>query len=434
MSPDDIFAAQLWAWPDPAIKRDMEGRVLFVNAAFLQLYGGTVQDWTGNAVGGWPAPQGPGQPYRFETRMPMTADASEQVYDWLEMTLADGHAFALARNITVFMQPSDPQPGAEIPAQMLPDAAAMAAQNAAMQAQTVNIQAATTHVPETAQMAEGGNNPQADIAQPYVEAQNLPPQEPVIPETAPAVTADQEPTYEPIVFAEFKPEDGFASEQETVVQTPEAPAVVPEIQTPAAESVSVEPDMTTNPQVATSNVPSAALELNEDPTQERAYERRALPIENESAVLGNNWRDAVIAKAVGADNVPSAETPPPAPAVDTSDSQVGPKRILLAEDNAINALLTRTLLEAEGHTVETVQDGQLAVEAMKTSTYDLIFMDMRMPNMDGLEATRKIRTLPNVRKDLPIIALTANAFDDDRNACFDSGMNDFRLSNGRSQS
>ena len=107
------------------------------------------------------------------------------------------------------------------------------------------------------------------------------------------------------------------------------------------------------------------------------------------------------------------------------DEGAGPIRILLAEDNAINALLTRTLLEAEGHTVDTVEDGVLAVEAMKSSKYDLIFMDMRMPNMDGLEATRKIRAMDNVSKGLPIIALTANAFDDDRNACFDSGMNDF---------
>jgi len=55
----------------------------------------------------------------------------------------------------------------------------------------------------------------------------------------------------------------------------------------------------------------------------------------------------------------------------------------------------------------------------------MIFMDMRMPNMDGLEATRKIRALDHRSKSLPIVALTANAFDDDRNACFDSGMNDF---------
>ncbi len=74
--------------------------------------------------------------------------------------------------------------------------------------------------------------------------------------------------------------------------------------------------------------------------------------------------------------------------------------------------------------VDVVEDGALAVEAMKNQSYDMIFMDMRMPNMDGLESTRKIRALPNVPKSLPIVALTANAFDDDRNACFDSGMND----------
>ena len=160
----------------------------------------------------------------------------------------------------------------------------------------------------------------------------------------------------------------------------------------------------------------------------REFERRALPIEAESAVLGNNWRDAVIAKAVGAeDAVPEVETEVADVAGELAPSSEngGQIHILLAEDNAINALLTRTLLEAEGHSVDTVEDGALAVEAMKAGKYDLIFMDMRMPNMDGLEATRKIRALPNVSRHLPIIALTANAFDDDRNACFDSGMNDF---------
>ena len=112
MSPDDIFAAQFWPWPDPAIKRDAQGRVLFVNAAFLALYGGQVENWRGNAVGGWPAPQANGgMPYRFETRMSAT-DGSEQVYDWMEQTLADGSAFALARNVTVFTQAPQPDPAA----------------------------------------------------------------------------------------------------------------------------------------------------------------------------------------------------------------------------------------------------------------------------------------------------------------------------------
>ena len=120
----------------------------------------------------------------------------------------------------------------------------------------------------------------------------------------------------------------------------------------------------------------AQPEVTEDP-EERAYERRTLPIESGAAVLGNNWRDAVIAKAVGAEAPVSDEEEPSeeqAP-VAAEEKTNGSIRILLAEDNAINALLTRTLLEAEGHVVETVEDGALAVEAMKTSTFDLIFMD-----------------------------------------------------------
>ena len=249
------------------------------------------------------------------------------------------------------------------------------------------------------------------------------------------------------------PEQQFAPVQEqTYVEQPvyeQAPDPIVE----AAQSIS-HPEIDTSPNIAVPEFEEKLAEVAEEHTQQvapqvpvqqetvadvyvqpeapqetedRAYERRTLPIENGSAVLGNNWRDAVIAKAVGAEAPASAEEEPaeePAP-VAAEENASGSIRILLAEDNAINALLTRTLLEAEGHVVETVEDGALAVEAMKTSTFDLIFMDMRMPNMDGLEATRKIRAMGNVSKSLPIIALTANAFDDDRNACFDSGMNDF---------
>ena len=72
MSADHAFAAQMWTWPGAMIKRDPEGRVIIVNAAFLQLYGGQVGDWHGNAVSGWPAPQAPGSAARFEAKVPQS--------------------------------------------------------------------------------------------------------------------------------------------------------------------------------------------------------------------------------------------------------------------------------------------------------------------------------------------------------------------------
>jgi len=106
MSPDEIFAAQMWTWPDPMLKRDASGRVIVVNAAFLRLYGGQVGDWTGNPVDGWPTPQTPGQTTQFETRIEQD-DKSETVYDWLEITLPDGSALALARDVTKFLSSSN---------------------------------------------------------------------------------------------------------------------------------------------------------------------------------------------------------------------------------------------------------------------------------------------------------------------------------------
>ena len=381
MSPDDIFAAQFWPWPDPAIKRDAQGRVLFVNAAFLGLYGGQVEDWRGNAVGGWPAPQAGGAaPYRFETRLP-GADGSEQVYDWMEQSMADGTAFALARNVTVFTHMPHPDP-------------ADAVNHEQNQAQ-VSAQAETPPQQEPVQ-----HTPAYEPALAQIEAQTPESEAPAPSFEAPAI-ADA-----PMIQAE--------SEQ----------IAVPEIEIPNIEIPSDDAYALT--EAAPTDYAVEAPQVEEEP---REFERRALPLEDDSAVLGNNWRDAVIAKAIGAEGAASAEVQDVSPErekpTDVEASETGAVRILLAEDNAINALLTRTLLEAEGHIVDTVEDGALAVEAMKSSSYDLIFMDMRMPNMDGLESTRKIRTLPNVSRALPIIALTANAFDDDRNACFDSGMNDF---------
>jgi len=103
----------------------------------------------------------------------------------------------------------------------------------------------------------------------------------------------------------------------------------------------------------------------------------------------------------------------------------GSGRILLAEDNEINTLLATTILQESGYSIHCVVNGLEAVEAAKQSSFDLILMDMQMPKMDGLQATRLIRALPAPHGATPIIAMTANAMRKDQDACMAAGMNDF---------
>jgi signal transduction histidine kinase/CheY-like chemotaxis protein/HPt (histidine-containing phosphotransfer) domain-containing protein len=102
-----------------------------------------------------------------------------------------------------------------------------------------------------------------------------------------------------------------------------------------------------------------------------------------------------------------------------------PLQVLLAEDNGTNQLVFSKLVQDLRLKVTIAHNGREAVEYASSGTFDVIFMDMRMPEMDGLEATRKIRALDGPRAGIPIIALTANAFADDIKACHDAGMNDF---------
>ena len=116
-----------------------------------------------------------------------------------------------------------------------------------------------------------------------------------------------------------------------------------------------------------------------------------------------------------------------APRPATEDERVAPAaapgaRVLLVEDNPINALLARTLLAREGCKVDQATGGDEALAALAVGAYDLILMDMRMPGMSGLEATRRLRAQGIVT---PVVALTANTFEDDRHACLDAGMDDF---------
>ena len=103
------------------------------------------------------------------------------------------------------------------------------------------------------------------------------------------------------------------------------------------------------------------------------------------------------------------------------------KKILLVEDNEINQEIARTILEEAGFVIDTADDGTVAVEKMKekpADAYDLILMDVQMPVMNGYQATRAIRRLEDpVKAAIPIVAMTANAFDEDRMLALDAGMN-----------
>jgi PAS domain S-box-containing protein len=111
------------------------------------------------------------------------------------------------------------------------------------------------------------------------------------------------------------------------------------------------------------------------------------------------------------------------PAGCTREGGLAGVHILLAEDNPINREVAVAILSAAGARIDTAENGQEAVEKALASRYDLILMDMQMPVMDGLAATRLLRSRRELHE-LPILAMTANAFAEDRQLCIDAGMND----------
>lgn len=101
-------------------------------------------------------------------------------------------------------------------------------------------------------------------------------------------------------------------------------------------------------------------------------------------------------------------------------------RILLVEDNVVNQQVAAGFLKHLGQTVSIASDGLEAVAAFEANSFDLVLMDMQMPNMDGIEATRQIRAREGYLSQVPIVAMTANASDDDRRRCVEAGMSSFQ--------
>ena len=119
--------------------------------------------------------------------------------------------------------------------------------------------------------------------------------------------------------------------------------------------------------------------------------------------------------------------------VDTTEEEVkavdfSGRKVLLVEDNELNREIATEIMEEEGIIVDTAEDGNIAVEKLKNAKdgdYDIVLMDIQMPNMDGLEATGQIRALGGPSSNLPIIAMTANAFEEDRISALEAGMDDY---------
>jgi hypothetical protein len=145
-------------------------------------------------------------------------------------------------------------------------------------------------------------------------------------------------------------------------------------------------------------------------------------VSSQPGVGSTFWLTVQVLKAA-AGAVPSAPTFVQGEAEATLQAKYAGTRILLAEDEPINREVSLMLLEDVGLTVDLAADGTEAVDLAKHNRYALILMDMQMPKLNGVEATRIIRALPGYAA-TPILAMTANAFEEDRQVCIAAGMND----------
>ena len=141
----------------------------------------------------------------------------------------------------------------------------------------------------------------------------------------------------------------------------------------------------------------------------------------------DDYADAGRAGGTGATPAPAAAAQPgPHPEADRREPATT-GRILVAEDNAINVMVVRTILEKAGYSVVTVSDGTAVLDQLSRNDFDLVLMDISMPGVDGVTATRRIREgeVPGANRDIPIIAVTAHAMKGDRESFMEAGMSDY---------
>ncbi len=103
---------------------------------------------------------------------------------------------------------------------------------------------------------------------------------------------------------------------------------------------------------------------------------------------------------------------------------IGPLRVLVVDDNSVSQLLMKKLLQRAGCSADIAATGPQAVGMLSQGTYDLVLMDVQMPDMDGYETTRQIRQSPTFGR-IPVVAMTAHAMKGDREKCLEAGMNDY---------